>query len=414
VASGKVDSLTDAQWDDARAVRDEYLAASNCTDPADRPTAESAISRMYELASHKVPQFIWCQSPAAVRLVIRMLSPRAGGPLAGALGRQLDSSLETSLVREVDESLRRSLKGALGGELRRVLKLRLGGRSLIASQLFAASADNVMWRPLQSLLTQPLGESVRESLQGMLWPPDPDPHWNPPQEREPRSAYPWNRSGGQFESWMTEFDIVRRLGLVTYGHEDDERLDLWCALTRSCGWWLAYQDICIVAERPAVVCAEAPGAWSHARLHCPDGPAITFRDGWSVHSWHGTAVPASLIEDGWDAAAIMRERNAEVRRCAIEKLGWNEFEHYLIRVASAPDPGNPGQVLTLCGLPPSIRDTYSGPLRLLLCSNGTPEADGSRRRFALQVPPHHTDPVAAAAELYGWTRGEYAALARRA
>ena len=414
MASGKVDSLTDGQWDHARAVRGEYLAASICTDPADRPTAESAISRIYELAGYKVPQFIWCQSPAAVRLVIRMLSPRAGGPLAGALGRRLDDSLGNSLVREVEESLRHSLKGALGGELRRVLRLRLGGRSLIASQLFATSADNVMWRPLQSLLAKPLGESVKESLQGMLWPPDPDPHWNPPQEREPRSASPWNRNGGQFESWMTEFDVARRLGMITYSQEDNERLDLWCTLARSCGWWLAYQHICVVAERPAVVRAEAPGAWSQLRLHGPDGPAIAFRDGWSVHSWHGTAVPATLIEGGWDFAAIMAERNGEVRRCAIEKLGWNEFEQHLIPVASAPDPGNPGQVLTLCELPGAIRDTYSGPLRLLLCSNGTPEADGTRRRFALQVPPHHTDPVAAAAELYGWSRDEYDALARRA
>jgi hypothetical protein len=414
MASGKVDSLADAQWDDARAVRGEYLAASVCTDPADRPAAESAISRMYELAGHEVPQFIWCQSPAAVRLVIRMLSPRAGGPLAGALGRPLDADIETSLVREVEESLRRSLKGVLGRELRRDLRFRLGGRSLIARQVFATSADNVMWRPLQSLFASPLGESVKESLQAMLWPPDPDPRWNPPQEREPRSESRWSRNGGQFESWMTEFDVARRLGLVTFGREDNERLDLWCTLARSCGWWLAYQHVCVVAERPAVVCAEAPGAWSRLRLHCPDGPALAFRDGWSVHAWHGTAVPATLIEGGWDFAAIMAERNGEVRRCAIEKLGWSEFERHLLPVASAPDPGNPGQVLKLCGLPEAIRDTYSGPLLLLLCSNGTPEADGTRRRFALQVPPHHTDPVAAAAELYGWTRDEYAALARRA
>ena len=64
----------------------QSVAASLCTDPADRPAAESAICRMDELAGHKVPQFIWCESPAAVRQVIRMLSPHAGGLQAGALG----------------------------------------------------------------------------------------------------------------------------------------------------------------------------------------------------------------------------------------------------------------------------------------------------------------------------------------
>jgi hypothetical protein len=82
-------------------------------------------------------------------------------------------------------------------------------------------------------------------------------------------------------------------------------------------------------------------------------------------------------------------------------------------VASAPDPGSPGQVLTLCDVPEAFKHIFPWPVRLLLCSNGTPEADGTRRRFALMVPARHTDPVAAAAETYGWSRKQYASLAGR-
>jgi len=284
-----------------------------------------------------------------------------------------------------------------------------------------------MSRSLPDLLGEPLGEAVIQSLQGIRWPPAPaqsDKYpwnaWLPTASDRVRYhlydgylGFGWDRGGGQFCSWIAGFEVPRRLGLVSYD-SDSERLDLLRALTRLCGWWEPYERTCFITEHPAVVRAAAPGGRGQLRLHCPDGPAIRFRDGWSVYAWNGTLVPATLIEDGWDAAAIMCERNAEVRRCAIEKLGWNEFEQHLIPVASAPDPGNPGQVLTLCDLPADIRDTYGGPLRLLLCSNGTPEPDGTRRRFALPVPSHHTDPIAAAAELYGWTRRQYARLARRA
>jgi hypothetical protein len=416
----RVDSLTSAQWDDVRAIRGDYLTASLCTDPADRPAAEAAICRIYEMDGRKAPPFIWCQSPAAVRLMIRMLDPDSPRQRAVKVGEPFGFIWYVwNSGKLLAENFTAAL--ALGREVGREFGLLFGGKHQIPEQLFTASRADVLSRPLGDLLGEPLGEAVQAALRGTRW---------PPQARDRTRSYcgltfgdyraldylgdGWSRGGGQFHGRMAEFDALRQLGLVTYDEQDSERLDLVCTLIRSCGWWEPYAYAGFVTERPAVVRAETPGGLGQLRLHCPDGPAITYRDGWSVYAWHGTVVPASLIEEGWDAGAIMAERNAEIRRCAIEKLGWDQFEQHLTPVASSPDPGNPGQVLALYDLPAAIRNTYPGPVRLLLCSNGTPEPDGTRRRFALQVPPHHTDPVAAAAQLYGWTRREYAKLARRA
>jgi hypothetical protein len=110
----------------------------------------------------------------------------------------------------------------------------------------------------------------------------------------------------------------------------------------------------------------------------------------------------------------MREHNVEIRRCAIERLGWDAYiaAAGLRPVATCPDPGNPGQDLTLYDLPDGL-PLYDAPARILLATNGSTERDGTRRRYGLPVPAHHTDPLAAAAELYDMPIAAYQRLARR-
>jgi hypothetical protein len=137
---------------------------------------------------------------------------------------------------------------------------------------------------------------------------------------------------------------------------------------------------------------------------------VSYPDGFGLYSWHGTRVPADLVTTGWDMERILAERNAEVRRCAVERLGAEEFERHLTVVATAPDPGNAPHELRLADLPRELRSMYDDRARILLAVNGSVERDGTRRRFALPVPAHHTDPVAAAAEMYGMPTEAYRRL----
>jgi len=178
-----------------------------------------------------------------------------------------------------------------------------------------------------------------------------------------------------------------------------------------------------VSDRPSIIRTEPwAGRDGMVRLHCADGPSVRFRDGWTVHTWRGTRVPADLIEgDGWTPEQILKEANQEIRRCAVERQGgWPWFVDALgLRsiAPAVPDPGNPGQYLALYDLPD---DMFEEPLRLLLCRNGTVEMDGTRRAFGLTVPAEITDPVGAAAWGYDdpdspvrMTPELYATLARR-
>lgn len=170
----------------------------------------------------------------------------------------------------------------------------------------------------------------------------------------------------------------------------------------------------MVCESPTEIHREQvrPTGWGSHRLHREDGPAVRFNDGWGVYAWHGVRVPADLIEQGWDTARILREPNAEIRRCAIERLGWDQFviDAELALIDESDDPGNPGQRLGLYVVPEQI---YDEPVHVLLCTNGTHERDGTRRRFGLTVPATVRTAIGAAAWTYALDEADYAQLARR-
>jgi hypothetical protein len=179
-------------------------------------------------------------------------------------------------------------------------------------------------------------------------------------------------------------------------------------IASNAGPWLPFQESVVICERPEIIRLD-----DQQRLHADDGPAAAYRDGWKVHAWHGVRVPADLIEGPpWSAERILTEPNTEVRRAAIERVGWETFiDSGLLKPVGkpVPDPGNPGQLLSLHDAP----DIYFRRVRVLLCTNGSPERDGTRRRFGLTVPGLFVDPIAAAAWMYGWTREQYAALQHR-
>jgi hypothetical protein len=393
----KVEDLSPAQWEEVFRLRGEWLAAGMCCDPADRDAAEVAITRMYRLIHKGAPRFVWVDSPATAVLAIWLLAREADTSLQAALRVSLTDSLWGSLGR----SLRVSLGRSLGDSLRVSLRVSLWGS-------LAGSLAGSLRGSLEDSLWGSLADSLEDSLWGSLW-------------GSLRSSLPdflvtqlREYFAGQHETyWVAFYDVPRRLGITTYTRYDNELLDLWATLARSCGWWLPFTNICVISGRPSAIRTET---WDTRRgtirLHCADGPALTFPDGWPVYAWHGRRVPAWVIEDP-TPEKIAAERNTEIRRCAIESLGWAQFITAAGLTPSGdpePDPGNPGQRLELYDVPERIWGT---PVRVLLCTNGSPERDGTRRKYGLTVPATISGPLEAAAWTAGLAKNQYARMTRR-
>lgn len=205
-----------------------------------------------------------------------------------------------------------------------------------------------------------------------------------------------------YSSW---FDTMSMIGVT--GTEQ------WAGLQKvaeNAYWWWAFDDAAVLTERPTELHRDELN-----RLHSEDGMAIRFSDGWGFYSWHGTRVPEWVVLEP-SVERAMKEPNTEIRRSALESLGWEAAidqlvgEHGAELVGIAEDPGNAPNMLELYSLPDSI---YEEDVNVLLVVNGSPDRDGSIRRYGETVPASITDPVEAAAWQYGVPTAVYRQLVRR-
>ena len=125
---------------------------------------------------------------------------------------------------------------------------------------------------------------------------------------------------------------------------------LW-QLCQTAGWIYPYEGVCVATERPTACLVDENG-----QAHAEGGPAITYPDGFHVHAWHGTRVPAKWIEDpkGTDPAEVLAVENVEQRSTGAAIIGWPRMAEKLDRRVIDGDPESDIGALvemTLPGLP---------------------------------------------------------------
>ncbi|MEU1686854.1 DUF6745 domain-containing protein [Micromonospora sp. NPDC005707] len=399
--AGSHRNLTDQldRWYRAAELRDGWLRSALSTEPADRDRAERALTGLYARLGRPRPRFHWVASPRQAVDLLDEPPIRYGGPtdpdLPWHLARQLADEVH-GLRRRLDDRTRSAGEPPWWVGRSPLVATRPPAEALDAG----ARLDDLLDTGVRDSLHRTVRDGIRAVVRNGLVAEVPEP--------------PGLRWHGQHDvAWLAHYDVRRQLRPGRYDPDDDRHLDLWAEAARSCGWWWPREGVCVVTERTTVAHTEpVPGAHhGERRSHNGHGPAVGYADGTGGHAWHGIAVPEWVVHDP-TVERIARERNVEVRRCAIEHLGWDAYlaEARLRLLAEAPDPGNPGCRLQLYDLP---RQVWGRPARVLLAVNGSVERDGRRRRYGLTVPDHLDDPVAAAGWSYGLTGDQYARLLRR-
>jgi uncharacterized protein DUF6745 len=422
--------LTVGQYAGTIALRDEWVRAALSTEPCDRPAAEAAVRRAHRAAGLAPPRVVvWMDSPLGGTLAGLVLRHRTEPPtrrwagmwdrmwaqLGQRLGADRRDRLTDQLWRQLDDAVWARLPPELRVPADRLLRPPLADvDARVAAHLDGAAALRLV-QDLAALLAEPLQNGVVSELGDRptfdLWDREHDVLGERLRALRDGPAFPWEH-GNPLSVWSLAYPLVLRTrALEIAGLPPSDRLAAVSAAVRAVGSWWPARGVAVLTERPVALHRDPQG-----RLHRADGPAVAYADGYALHAWHGTRVPADLVAGaGWGTRRILAERNSEVRRCAIERLGWDRFaaDAGLRQVgADRPDPGNPGQVLRLFELPTGLRDLYHQPARILVVANASPDRDGRRRSFGLPVPADVPDALSAAAATFGLDPAEYADLAR--
>jgi hypothetical protein len=417
----RIERLTGAQARGLASIRDEWLSLDASTDPADRDEAEFGIAEAYDAVGLPTPRTIVWADDLAIGAVIAAVAAASFLPApTNRMANGLWAKSKVEALRRVDGRVWHAVReGVRFPEPARVeTSMSLAAEGLASAtrsgnrfeRRFVVPPDPARdpWgaRHLWShgrldyrtrgvrVLTDAVGAGIQD-LPGWRRP-------SVPSAAGVSTALNWAFGKLAHKESLACYDALAR---VT-GTEFDA-LTGQVRVARSAGWWWPLQDVAVVCERPSVRALDAQG-----RLHSETGPALGYRDGFSAYFWHGRLVPRWVVS-GPTVERIADEPNIEVRRCAIESLGWADFteEAGLVRVDEAVDPGNSGQILSLHAVPGKVWGT---PVGVLICTNGSVDLDGGRHTFGLLVPPTIRTALGAAAWGYGLTEDEYSHLQRRA
>ena len=79
-----------------------------------------------------------------------------------------------------------------------------------------------------------------------------------------------------------------------------------------------FDDVCVISEKPVSIVRKGN------MIHNDNGPAIMYRDGFSVYILNGVRMKKEYVMTPWnqiDPMIVMKETNAEVRRELVRKIG---------------------------------------------------------------------------------------------
>ncbi|MFD0637171.1 DUF6745 domain-containing protein [Catenulispora yoronensis] len=402
---------------------------------ADRAEAEFGIALAYESAGLTPPHtVVWVPDPALGAVVAAVLANR-GTRTSGRVwsearqrGRRAASQVYTSRAFDQAEAATRFPAAPRPDRDRHPVRGPGPGLRQPERQQVARPRDPFMlqseWRNMQAQIEASMSmwgqhafwshgrldyrkRGVRLAMEAFGAPEKDLAQWlryRTPQYLQVKECLDW--AVGQ-RAHLEELALLDALSRLHADRAAFRPVDGVAAVARSAGWWWPFEDVAVASERPTVRTLDREG-----RLHAEDGPALAYPGGLAAHFWHGRVVPRWAVLEP-TVARIAAEANVEVRRCAIEAMGWARFaeEAELTLLDECADPGNPGQWLGLHAVPGKVWGT---PAHVLVCTNGSPDLDGGRHTFGLLVPVTVGSALGAAAWGYGLTAEEYAGLQRRA
>jgi hypothetical protein len=327
------EALTPAQEAEARRFVAERVRAQLSTEPVDEQEAERWLRQSYEAAGLEPPKtIIWLDGPLQLLSFPPEVAPTVWLGVGGQVGGQVGSQVWYQVEAQVREQVRRQVW-------------------------------EQVWNQVGGVYAQIEGQA-RVHLRG------------------------WRRRDHRWHQIQASLRAYRDAPQLAYYRFFDEYLapNAFHALAHFnelvSGYHLE-KDIAVLVRRPRVLSRDVQG-----RLHSASGKCIEYLDGWGFYRWHGMAVLAKVIlqPEALTRKDFLKERNVEVRRIIMERMGDRFVPELRGRVI---DTGPRGHLYEV-----DLPDDPERVARYVCVQDAS-----TPRRYFLRVPPH----IKTAAEAVAWT-----------
>ena len=228
----KLTELTPAQAALMVAYRDKWMRIGLCTERADRPKAEDALRRAYQIAGLTPPdQILWTTSPLAGALIVSILK---------------------------DDKLMKKIAKELGAK---------------RPQKLGDSVGDSVWDSVRDSVGDSVGASVWASVWYSVW--------------DSVGASVGDSGYGQHDAnWLAFYDFFKEV--CKLDAQTNKFSGLW-KVSKNAGWYLPHQNICWVSERHNYLSRNNEG-----RLHSDTKMALSYPDRWGIYALNGVRFPEDL------------------------------------------------------------------------------------------------------------------------
>ena len=264
-----ITELTQAQMDLLPAYRDKWLAKGLRTDPFAHDEARDWAQRfVVDILKRKKPKaVVVLNSPLSAWIGTWMLSCQVGG--------------------QVRDQVRDQVWGQVGGQVWGQVGDQVGGQ---------------VWDQVR--------DQVRDQVWGQVWGQVED------QVGGQVGVFVWpNCSGRYWAGWYGFYEYFRNVVGLKY---NCPQYDLFLEGHKYALVYPLTNGIVVMSQHPQEI------HMHDGRLHRDGGPAVSYGDGFAVWALNGVRVPQELAEtpaEKLDAQKILTEKNAEVRREYVRKMG---------------------------------------------------------------------------------------------
>jgi hypothetical protein len=367
----KIERLTPEQEAQIPIIRDEWLRHGLSCEPADWQTAEQAVRDAYTVAGLDPP-----------KIIIRLASPHEGALGAAILkNTKFDKNVRAQVRAQVRDQVRDQVGAQVGDQVRAQVWAQVGAqvRAQVGDQVRDQVGDQV-WAQVWAQVGAQVRAQVRDQVGDQVW----AQVWA--QVGDQVGAAYWSQHEAGYMSWLAFFRRIANL-------PNTEKIEPLLHIAQSCGWVWFFDGAAIITDRPKTLKRD-----DENRLHCEDGPALEYRDGFAICAWHGTRIPKEWVEDKSSITAkiALTWENIEQRRVACEIVGWAKILRELDAKVIDAD-GDP-----LIGTLVEVRlPDLDVPARFCRVQCGT------GREFAIGVPPDIKTAIAAQAWMVGLQPHEF-------